>query len=443
MKTLDRWRNDRPLHRISFQSGCIPGLVLLTLAFGLALPVAAQDLVQNLVLGGSVEVQAVYDHQGSASGSALAAGVDDNSYQAQLVHRGLWELRLAANRFVLAHELTADTEGNPELVLQQAYLSLGLGYSGRLDMGRQELPLGLGTLFQPVDPLAGSDGLSTLDGLALVLNPWANHGLKAVLALDGLWDGSIVAADGSDGTSGDELPLDEAWRRLLFGLRYDGLVGIWEPGLAFFYQDGEYLRLAASSRLGLGPAIIRLEGAWDFEQPYLYPTGDEADLEGIVGQRRDSTGDWPGGGGMGLAGIDLYFYPAGATVALGIEYAYQSRGFDRQERLLAQADYLASLQAKEEPYWGSGTPAGQWDTRHRLGFHAAVQPTDRLGLSGLLVLGLDYPEGVAHSLAEVGIELNRPENVDLFLHLRQGWAGSPWDGKSASSTALIGFRVHY
>jgi hypothetical protein len=46
--------------------------------------------------------------------------------------------------------------------------------------------------------------------------------------------------------------LDEAWRRLLFGLRYDGLVGAWEPGLAFFFRDGEFLRLAASSRLAWG-----------------------------------------------------------------------------------------------------------------------------------------------------------------------------------------------
>ena len=414
-------------------SGCIPGLVILTLAFGLALPASTQDLVQNLVLGGSVEVRGSYDHPGSASGS----------YRAELLHRGFWELHLGANRFVLAHEITAPTSGNPELVLEQAYLSLGLGYSGRLDIGRQEVPLGLGTLFQPVDPLAGPNGLSTLDGLALILNPWANHGIKAVLALEGLWDGSYRFIDEADGAAGSDLPLGQAWRRLLFGLRYDGLVGVWEPGLAFFFRDGEFLRLATSSRLALGPTIVRLEGAWDFDQPYLYPEGDPASPEGITGQPRDSNGGWPNGGGMGLTGIDLYFYPAGATVVVGAEYAYQSRGFDRQERLLAQAEFLVKLQAGEDPTWGSDIPAGQWDTRHRLGFHAAVQPTDRLGLSCLLMLDLDYPEGVAHSVAEAGLELNRPENIDLFLKLRQSWAGKPWVGKSANSRAMIGFRVHY
>jgi hypothetical protein len=78
-----------------------------------------------------------------------------------------------------------------------------------------------------------------------------------------------------------------------------------------------------------------------------------------------------------------------------------------------------------------------------LGFHAAVQPTDRIGLRGLLVMALDYPEGVARSMAEAGIELTHPENIDLFLHLRQSWAGSPWDGELSYSMAMIGFRIHY
>jgi hypothetical protein len=409
------------------------------LAFCLALPVTSQDLVQNLVVGGSVETRVV--HETGPDGSLA----DADSYRAELVHRGLWELQLGANRFVLAHGMTASTGGNPELVLEQAYLSLGLGYTGRLDTGRQEMPLGLGTLFNPVDPLSGSDGLSTMDGLALVLNPWANHGIKAVLALDGLWDDSYEFIDGVDSSAGSNLPLGQAWQRLLFGLRYDGLAGAWEPGLAFFFRDPECLRLAASSRLALGPAIVRLEGAWDFQQPYLYPTGDEVDPEGIVGQRRDSTVGWLTGGGMGLAGIDLYFYPAGATVVMGTEYAYQSRGFDRQERLLARiyTEYQSGLAEPAAPFWGNDMPAGQWDTRHRLGFHAAVQPTDRIGLSGLLVLGLDYPEGVSSSMAEAGIELTYPENIDLFLHLRQSWAGSPWDGDRMSTTATAGFRVHY
>jgi hypothetical protein len=279
----------------------------------------------------------------------------------------------------------------------------------------------------------------------LVLSPWANHGIKVVLALDGLWDGSCRFIDGADSATGSDLLLGQAWQRLLFGLRYDGLAGTWEPGLAFFFRDDEFLRLAASSRLALGPAIVRLEGAWDFEEPYLYPTGDEADPEGIVGQHRDSPANWPGGGGMGLAGIDLYFYPASAIVALGIEYAYQSRGFDKQERLLAQvyAEYQSGLAEPAVTFWGSDASAGQWDTRHRLGFHATFQPTDRIGLNGLLVLGLDYPEGVAHSMAEAGIELNRPEDIDLFLQLRQVWAGSPWNGESLFSTVAIGFRIHY
>jgi hypothetical protein len=431
--------------RPGWLSGWMPGLAMLVLALGLSLPVAAQELVQNLVLGGSVEARGRYDRPESTAGSDPAAELDADGYRAELLHRGLWELQLGANRFVLAHEMTATTGGTTGLVLEQAYLSLGLGYSGRLDMGRQEVPLGLGTLFQPVDPLAGPDGLSTLDGLALVLNPWANHGIKAVLAMDGLWDGSHRFIDGADGAASSDLLLDEAWRQLLFGLRYDGLVGAWEPALAIFFRDDEFLRLAASSRLALGPAIVRLEGAWDFEQPYLYPAGDPASPEGIAGQPRDSNGGWPDGGGMGLAGIDLYFYPAGATVVAGTEYAYQSRGFDRQERLLAQshAEYQAGLAEPASPLWGSDIPAGQWDTRHRLGFHALVQPTDRLSLSGLLVLGLDYPEGVASSMAEAGIELNRPENIDLFLQLRQSWAGSPWDGDRLSTTAMAGFRVHY
>ena len=431
MKSLHHWRPGRSLNWVCNRPGCIAdcmsGLVILTLALGLVLPATAQELVQNLVLGGSVEVRGVYDYQGSPSVSALVAEADANSYRGELLHRGLWELQSGTNRFILDHELTAPTEDTPDLTIKQAYLSLGLGFAGRLDIGRQEVPLGLGTLFQPVDPLAGSDGLSTLDGLALILNPWANHGIKAVLALDGLWDDSYEFIDGVDSSAGSNLPLGRAWQRLLFGLRYDGLAGTWEPGLAFFFRDGESLRLAASSRMGLGPAIVRLEGAWDFEQPYLYPEGELASPEGIDGQLRDKAGAWLTGGGMGLVGIDLYLYPAGVTVIVGTEYAYQSRGMDRQERLLAQsyAEYQAGLAEPAVPFWGSDAPAGLWDTRHRLGFHAAVQPTDRIGLNGLLVLGLDYPEGVAHSMAEAGIELNRPENIDLFLQLRQCWEGSP------------------
>ena len=431
------------------QPGFLLGLIMVVFSF--TIPVAAQDLAHDLVAGGSVEARVVYSSGSDAyalefeSGSGIDSGADTNSFRAELVHRGLWELHLAANRFVLAHELAAGTEGNPELVLEQACLSIGLGSSGRLDIGRQEVPLGLGYLFQPVDPLAGADGRSTLDGLALVLNPWANHGLKAVVALDGLWDGSTVHVDGTDDGNDSNLPLGEAWQRLFFGLRYDGLVGAWEPGLAFFFRNSEFLRLTASSRLGLGPAIVRLEGAWDFEQPYLYPSGDVASPEGIGGQPREKLGGWPGGGGMGLAGIDLSLYPAGATLALGVEYAYQSRGFERQERLLAQA-YVAYLETPEEPTepaWLSGVHAGQWDTRHRLGLNIMVQPTDRLTLRGLLVLGMDYPEGVANSMAEAGLELNRPENVDMFLHLRQGWDGRPWGGEPVFSTLATGFRVHY
>jgi hypothetical protein len=441
MKTPYRRRYGQALHRLRYRAGFKPRLVMLILSFGLALPSAAQDPVPNLILAGSVEVQGAYDRLENPSGFAPEA--ESHSYRAIALHRGLWELQLDTTRFILAHEATAPTDGDPMLALRQAYLSLSFGYNGRLDMGRQELALGLGTLFHPVDPLADSDGHSALDGLALVLSPWANHGIKAVLALDGLWDGATVAGDGSEG--GDSLPLGDAWRRLLFGLRYDGLAGAWEPGLAFFFRHGEFLRLAASSRLGLGPAIVRMEGAWDFERPYLYPTGEPASPEGIVGQLRTGSGDWPGGGGMGLAGIDLYFYPAAATLVVGAEYAYQSRGFDRQERLLAQihAQYQAGLAEPAAALWESDTPAGQWDTRHRWGIHASVRPGDRLSLSGLVVLGMDYPEGVAHSMAELGIELNRPENIDLFLRLRQGWAGRPWDGKPAFFMALIGFRVHY
>jgi hypothetical protein len=136
---------------------------------------------------------------------------------------------------------------------------------------------------------------------------------------------------------------------------------------------------------------------------------------------------------MGLAGIDLYFYPAGATVTMGVEYAYQSRGFDRQERLLAQsyAEYQAGLAEPAAAFWGSDTPAGQWDTRHRLGFHAAVQPTDRLGLSGLLVLGLDYPEGVAHSMAEAGYRTEPSGEYGPVPASAAELGRQPWDGKSA------------
>lgn len=406
----------------------------------------AQDLGSNLVVGGSVETRAVYE----ADTEGLQ---DDNaSYRSELLHRGLWELRLDGNRFVLAHEAKASTTGKPELTVRQAYLSLGLGYLGRLDMGRQELALGLGSLFQPVDPLVDSQGRSTLEGLALILNPWANHGIKAVLALDGLWDGSNSFIDGAYSSTGGKLPLAEAWRGLLFGLRYDGLVGPWEPALAFFFRDAEFLRLGASSRLALGPAIVRLEGAWDLEEPYRYPLADASYPGGIDWRVREAGDDGLfgrfGGGGMGLVGVDLYLYPAGATLVVGTEYAYQSRGFERRERLLAQAwtEYLAGQEAAEElpaSLQEGRLPTGQWDTRHRLGFHATVQPTDRISLSGLFVLGLDYPEGVAHSLAELGIELHRPENIDLFLQLRQGWAGKPWDGDRMSTTAMTGFRIHY
>jgi hypothetical protein len=351
---------------------------------------------------------------------------DPGSIEGELDHRGYWELQLDGGRFVLAHDLGAGTDGNLELNLEQAYLSLEPGSSGRLDLGRQEVAFGLGRLFQAVDPLAGTDSRSQFDGLSLGLNPWADHGLKAVLALDGIWDDDAA----------------EAWRRLLFGIQYDGLVGSWEPELAFFFREDSVLRIAAGSRLGLGPFIFRLEGAWDFVDPFEYPSGDADDPAGISWQPRAGTGSGFEYGGMGTAAVDLYLYPGNASFMLGLEYGYQSRGFDAQERLLAEAymEYQAGMEPLEE---AAGLPAGQWDTRHRLGFQLMAQPTDRLSLSSVLVLSLVHPDGIAGGLADAGIELRFHEDIDLFLHLRQGWAGKPRDGKLSLSTAMAGFRVHY
>lgn len=409
---------------------------------GLGLPLALlPSLVsaQDLVFGGSAEERLVYERD---PGGLFAGSYDSytpGTIGAELNHRGLWELQLGGDRFILAHDLIVGTDGSLDLVLEQACLSLELGSTGRLDLGRQEVAFGLGRLFQAVDPLAGTDGRSQFDGLSLVLNPWADHGLKAVLVLDGIWEDDAAGSD-SGGNASDIA--SDAWRRLMFGVQYDGLVGAWEPNLAFFYREDSTLRIAAGSRLGLGPAIFRLEGAWDFENPFGYPARDSDIPEDIVWRPRVDTTSSLGFGGMGTAGVDLYLYPGSASIMLGMEYGYQSRGFNAQERRLA-ADYIEDGGATGTLGEAAGLTAEQWDTRHRLGFQLMAQPTDRLSFSGMLVLSLVYPGGLAGGMAELSIELNRREDIDLFLHLGQGWEGQGQASRLLVSRLTAGFRFYY
>jgi hypothetical protein len=132
MKTLHRRRPGRTLHRMCCYlgiPGCMSGLVILTLAFGLALPVAAQDPVQNLVLGGSVEVRGVYDHQGNLpvrpwqprlmpipTGQSCCTAASGNCSWGQTALS--WPMR------------TASTEGDPELVLSRLTFPWGLAIPG-------------------------------------------------------------------------------------------------------------------------------------------------------------------------------------------------------------------------------------------------------------------------------------------------------------------------
>lgn len=383
-------------------------------ASALCAPALAQS--QNTLFGGSVELRAAY-----AEGSGSA-----NPYRAELLKLGSAELGPPSSRFKLSYEVLAAAGGEPRLTLEQAYLALPLGRIGRIEAGRREFPLGGGILFQAVDPLADERGRSPFDGAGLVVSPLPRFGLKAFVAMDEL-------------LAGREAAPREAWRSLLFGLRVEALAGPFEPGLMFFYQDAGLARLAASSRLAVGPLVLRLEGAWDHRSAAFYPTGDAADPPAIGAELRER------GGPSGMAGLDLYLYPGAAALIFGVEYAYQSRGFTGEERSLAGVYELhkAGQGDRSQPAWATGGFDQPWDARHRAGAYAVVQPAERLSFRAAVVSAFDYPGGAAYGAVDAEATLAGSGDAELVVRLRRAWRGVFDFGGRAAASLTAGLRLHY